>query len=95
MGLPNADRAEVDLRKDCLSFEHPVVKHKAIVFRAALGLTAADAHVLREQSLRAAVDGPAVLGRADEFGDRYRLDFRSGHPIRSNPDSVGVDHPGG
>ena len=51
MGLPNADRAEVDLRKlseYCLSPEHPVGKHKAAVFLAALGLTVADAHLLRE-----------------------------------------------
>jgi hypothetical protein len=78
MGLPNADRAEVDLRKlseYCLCPEHPVGKHKAAVFRAALGLTAADAYVLQESILRAAVNGPAVFERSDEYGDRYRLDF--------------------
>ena len=40
MGLPHADRAEVDLRKlseYCLSPVHPVGKHKAAVFQAALG----------------------------------------------------------
>lgn len=103
MGLPDADRAEVDLRKlseYCLSPEHPVGKHKAAVFRAALGLTAADAPLLREWILQAAADGLAVFERADEFGDRYRLDFEAATPsgralIRSRPDPVGVDHPGG
>lgn len=83
MGLPNADRAEVDLRKlseYCLSPAHPVGKHKAVVFRAALGLTAADAHRLRERILRAAIEGQAVFERADEFGDRYRLDFEAVTP---------------
>jgi hypothetical protein len=78
MKLPNGDRAEVDLRKlsdYCLSPTHPVGKHKAAVFSAALGLTAADALVFRDRLLRAAVDGEAVAERVDEFGDRYRLDF--------------------
>ncbi|MGP0066701.1 MAG: DUF6883 domain-containing protein [Isosphaeraceae bacterium] len=39
MKPPNSDQAEVDLRKlseYCLSSTHPVGKHKAAVFRAAL-----------------------------------------------------------
>lgn len=83
MGLPNADRAEVDLRKlseYCLSAVHPVGKHKAAVFRAALGLTAADAAMLRERILRAAIDEQAVSGHPDEFGDRYHLDFEVATP---------------
>jgi hypothetical protein len=78
MKLPNSNRAEVDLRKlseYCLCPTHPVGKHKAAVFLAALGLSAADAPVLRQWVLRAAVDGQAVIERVDEFGDRYRLDF--------------------
>jgi hypothetical protein len=80
MRLPHADRAEVDLRKFseyCLSPTHPVGKHKAAVFRAVLGLTAADADLLRAWVLQAAVSGEAVFERADEFGDRYRLDFEA------------------
>lgn len=78
MGLANAGRAEVDPRKltdYCLSPTHPVGKHKAAVFRAALGLTAADAVVLRNALLRAAEIGEAVTGRSDEFGQRYVIDF--------------------
>ena len=80
MGLPNADRAEVDLRKlseYCLSLAHPVGKHKAVVFRAAPGLTADDAPMLRERILRAAMEDQAVFERVDEFGERYRLDFEA------------------
>ena len=78
MKLPNADRAEVDLRKlseYCLSSTHPIGKHKAVVFRAALGMTADDAEVFRERILGAAIEEEAVFECADEFGDRYRLDF--------------------
>ena len=78
MKLPNSDRAEVDLRKlseYCLSPTHPVGKHKAAVFHAALGLDVSDAPALREWLLRAAVDGDADFERGDEFGDRYRLDL--------------------
>jgi len=78
MGLPNADRAEVDPRKltdYCLSSIHPVGKHKAAVFRAALGLTNTDAGQLREWLLQAATVGEALAGRADEFGERFVIDF--------------------
>jgi hypothetical protein len=83
MRLPNADRAEVDIRKlseYCLSPVHPVGKHKATVFRAALGLTATDAHLLQEWLLRAAVSGEAVFGQTDEFGDRFQIDFEAAGP---------------
>ena len=78
MGLPNAERAEVDPRKltdYCLSPTHPVGKHKATVFRAALGLTVEDAELLRNWLLFAAESGEAVPGRADEFGQRFVVDF--------------------
>ena len=80
MGLPNADRAEVDPRKlteYCLAVDHPVGKHKAAVFRAALGLTVVDAVRLRNWLLEAASSGDAVAGRADEFGQRFHLDFEA------------------
>jgi hypothetical protein len=80
MGLPNAERAEVDPRKlteYCLSTTHPVGKHKAAVFRAALGFTAGDADTLRGLLLEAAVSGEAVAEHADEFGQRFRIDFEA------------------
>jgi hypothetical protein len=46
MMLPNAERAIIDpakLTDYCLSATHPVGRHKAAVFRSALGLTAPDA----------------------------------------------------
>jgi hypothetical protein len=51
MKLPNAERAVVDIAKlqdYSLNPAHDVGKHKARVFRSALGLTISDADWLRE-----------------------------------------------
>jgi hypothetical protein len=51
MIIPHADRAVVDIRKlrdYCLNPLHDEGQHKARVFAAVLGMTAADAAVLRE-----------------------------------------------
>ena len=80
MSLPNGERAVVDPRKltdYCLSPTHPVGRHKATVFREALGLTAVDADTLRDMLLQAARTADAELGRADEFGQRYETDFEA------------------
>jgi hypothetical protein len=77
--LPGGDRAVVDPRKlvlYCLNPDHPRGKHKARVFLSRLGLTAADAHVLRRALLSAADNQPAIPGERDEHGQRYVLDFR-------------------
>ena len=78
MRLPNAESAFVDidkLRDYCLSTEHPQGKHKARVFAASLGLTAADAKVLQAALYKAAQTDEAVPTNRDEFGQRYVLDF--------------------
>jgi len=83
MKLFNADRAELDPRKlsdYCLSPTHPVGKHKAAVFRAALGLTSDDAPVLQGWLLQAALTESVTQGRSDEYGDRYQLDFEAVTP---------------
>ena len=84
MTLPNPERAVVDSRKlveYCLSPTHPVGRHKAAVFRAALGLTAADSVVLRASLLAAAVTAEAVPGRSDEHGERYETAFEMTTPV--------------
>jgi hypothetical protein len=80
MMLPNGDQAVVDPRKltdYCLSSTHPVGRHKAAVFRAALGWTVADAVLLRAMLLDAARTVEAKMGKADEFGQRYETDFEA------------------
>ncbi len=81
--LPNAEAAVVDLRKlrdYCLDSAHPTGRHKARVFRSALGLTDADAEALRERLLQAAHTLPAELAGRDTYGARYRLDFEMHGP---------------
>ena len=83
MRIPHADRAEVDIRKlssYCLSPTHPVGKHKAAVFRSALGLTVGDAIVLQGWLKRGVTTDFATIGPSDEHGDRYQVDFEAATP---------------
>ena len=76
--LPNAGRALVDLRKlreYCLNAEHPRGQHKARVFKSALGWTADQAEDVRRRILEAALHGDAGFLGADDYGQRYALDF--------------------
>ena len=79
MRLPNIERAVVDLRKlrdYCLNLEHPRGQHKARVFKHALGWTAADAGQLHQRLVTAVQTEHAVFLGADDYGQRYTLDFQ-------------------
>ena len=76
--LPNAERALVDIRKlrdYSLNPEHDEGKHKARVFKAALGFTRADAEKLREMVIDAARTEDAQLGKRIPHGQMYVVDF--------------------
>ena len=78
MKLPNAARAIVDiekLRDYCLSESHPRGKHKARVFASALNLTQIDAPILQAALLEAVRTIEAEIGKLDEHGQRYMVDF--------------------
>ena len=78
MRLPSAESAEVDiakLRDYCLDPMHPIGKHKARAFAAALGIRAEQAWELRAALLDAARDMPAIPGEKDAYGERYMVDF--------------------
>jgi hypothetical protein len=78
--LPNAERAVVDtakLRDYSLNSAHSEGKHKARVFRSALGFTTADAERLREIIIAAVLSNEAAQGVTDEHGTRYRVDFET------------------
>lgn len=78
MKLPGGKSAVVDiakLRDYCLNEQHPRGRHKARVFATVLGFTAADAGLLRQALLKAAVEGDAVAVERDDYGQRYVLDF--------------------
>lgn len=67
----------VKLRDYCLSDSHPRGRHKARVFRSRLGLTRADAELLRLALLEAVRMRPEDLRptEGDQYGQRYVLDF--------------------
>lgn len=76
--IPNAENAVVDIRKlrdYCLNPEHSQGKHKARLFSSILDMTPDDAERLREILLEIVKTQEAQLGRNDEFGQRYTLDF--------------------
>lgn len=76
--LPNAELAYVPLEKlvnYALSKEHPVGKHKAMIFEAVLGITVNDAEFLRSLILEAVLVNDATLTRSDRFGSRFQMEF--------------------
>ena len=78
MLIPNSENAIVDIRKlrdYCLNVEHDDGKHKARLFSSILGMTADNAEELRQMLLEIVKVQEAQLGRRDEFGQRYTLDF--------------------
>lgn len=78
MRVPNAGSAEIDIRKlrdYVLNPLHPNGKHKAILWKAALGITADDAEELARILLIAVKENDAVTGRFDRYGQRYAVDF--------------------
>jgi len=78
MIIPNAERAAVDIRKlrdYCVNPDHDEGKHKARLFHKAFGMTAQDAEKLQDILLQAVRTQDAQLGRNDEYGQRYTMDF--------------------
>jgi hypothetical protein len=78
MKIPGGERAVVDiakLRDYCLNEQHPRGRHKARVFASVLGFTAADADVLRQALLKAALEAEALQGERDDYGQRYVVEL--------------------
>jgi hypothetical protein len=78
MKLPNGDAAIIEvvkIRDYCLSERHPLGRHKARVFRSALGLTTGDSGELMSALAEAARHQEAEKGVVDIFGARYIVDF--------------------
>ncbi len=76
--LPNGKRAIVPLEKlteYALNPQHPVGKHKARVFKAALGLTIEDALMLQQQLQNVALANDAQPALTNAYGKRFVIDF--------------------
>jgi hypothetical protein len=78
MKLPNGERAIIDLAKlrdYCLNPRHPIGRHKARVFKTALGFDQSRAQELRQILIQVASTQDAQLAEKDDFGQRYVIDF--------------------
>lgn len=76
--LPNAEYAIVPMEKltgYALNHEHPIGKHKAVVFKSVLGISIADAGYLRDKIKEAVLSCEAIPTRLDKFGQRYQIEF--------------------
>ena len=76
MSLPNAASAFVEpikVRDYLLSPSHPIGRFKATVF-VALGYSAAQWEILRDDLLGLAQTGTAISGQASGFGKKFEVD---------------------
>jgi hypothetical protein len=78
MKLPNPDRAIIDDQKltgYCLNLNHADGQHKAYVFQSALGMGLDEMEVLKVALQEAVRADDAVLGKSNQYGQRYVIDF--------------------
>ena len=76
--LPNPHKAIIQLEKIkdyCLNPEHPVGKHKAIVFKRKLGITSADSIELMNLLIDTVKNNDAIESFSDKFGKRFYIDL--------------------
>ncbi|MBI5938618.1 MAG: hypothetical protein HY850_12340 [Betaproteobacteria bacterium] len=86
MKLANADKAIVEaakLREYCLNPAHPEGRHKARVFRSALGLGQEQADWLREAILAAVAEADVASAEETPYGWRYDVDVVLAHGGKS------------
>lgn len=77
--LPNVEKATIDPRKlteYALNPEHVVGGNKARVFESALGYNKSNAEVLLKQVQAKLPQSEAVLGKLDQYGQRYTVDMQ-------------------
>jgi hypothetical protein len=78
MKLPDGDQAIIPIEKllgYCLNPNHTKGKHKARVFKSALGITADHVDRLVELIQLAALQGEVVQVRVTDFGQEFKLDW--------------------
>lgn len=86
MLLPFAEQAYANDAKFldyCLNTEHPYGKHKARVFRSALGITAENWKILRDAVLTAVLLNPCSNEEHNGYGKLYTVDFRMIHDAQT------------
>lgn len=76
--LPNAGEAVIDpnkLTSYALNPQHPVGGDKARVFESALGYNQSNADQLIGGVQQGVLTNPAVMGKVDQFGQRFTVDM--------------------
>ncbi|OCA98039.1 hypothetical protein BGS1_02110 [Clostridium beijerinckii] len=77
--LPNLENAKIDPRKltdYALNPDHPVGGNKAKVFESALGYNKSNADELMNQVYEKLSSSESVLGKVDQYGQRYTVDMQ-------------------
>ncbi|MDG9674585.1 WXG100 family type VII secretion target [Micromonospora sp. DH14] len=75
---PDFTKAEIDARKItayAMNPDHPVGRNKYRVINSATGLGPEDADAIMRQIREGVVAGTPLLGKADEFGQRWNVDL--------------------
>jgi len=78
MKLHNGEQVVIDRRKIvdyCLSVDHEDGRHKARLFASIVDMTIDDVDRLVDALRHAARAGDAVIGKLDQYGQRYSIDF--------------------
>ncbi|MBF2057622.1 MAG: hypothetical protein IGQ45_10485 [Cyanobacterium sp. T60_A2020_053] len=78
MKLPNPEMTLIDdgkLIAYSLNFNHDEGKHKARVFKSALGITLDNLEELKIVLLEAVKNYEAILTKANSYGQKYIIDF--------------------
>jgi hypothetical protein len=76
--LPNGSRALIDplkLLNYSLAPEHDEGRHKAHLFETLLGINQENSDLLLNALKQVALSSEASLGKLDEYGQRYLIDF--------------------
>ncbi|MCO8274716.1 hypothetical protein M1L60_29380 [Actinoplanes sp. TRM 88003] len=74
---PNFSTVAIDSGKItayAMNPDHPVGGNKYRVINSATGLDAADADLIEQQIRRGVRDGQPIMGKADQYGQRWAVD---------------------
>ncbi|MBB3837058.1 hypothetical protein FHS57_001052 [Runella defluvii] len=87
----NANRAFIDDRKlmdYCLSESHPIGKHKAKVFKSALGFSIEHFQQLKNAILQSILKNEANFTESNQYGDLYVVDIEVENPPKKDMETL-------
>ncbi|MBE9202496.1 hypothetical protein IQ218_02190 [Synechocystis salina LEGE 06099] len=82
MKLPNPHQAYIDDQKlmgYSLNFSHADGRHKARVFKSALGITTENLEILKNSLAQAVLTYEATPDKVNQYGQKYVIDFSMTH----------------